>query len=184
MNNEKLLKIHTYYGLCRFAVKTNDLELLQWARQKGCLWDSGICSLAAEKGNLDILMWVRQNGCPWDSLTCSAAANHGHLNVLQWAIKNGCETSMWIVSLAAYANQLNVLQWALQQNLYLCVTIKDLLFHKPSFIPKYYQASKWLLNTYGFYCKTSLKEWLHVIHVALDMVIYVPDLVEVIKDHI
>ena len=42
-----------------------------------------ICRIAAENGWLDLLKWARQNGCNWDSNTCSNAAFNGHLEVLK-----------------------------------------------------------------------------------------------------
>ena len=48
------------------------------------------CSGAAEGGHLEVLQWARENGCPWDSDTCDKAAGKGHLEVLKWARQNGC----------------------------------------------------------------------------------------------
>jgi phosphoserine aminotransferase len=48
------------------------------------------CSYAAENGNLEVLKWARENGCEWESNTCSCAAWNGHLEVLKWAKNNGC----------------------------------------------------------------------------------------------
>ena len=45
---------------------------------------------AALNGHLEVLKWARENGCPWDSFTCSYAALNGHLEVLRWAKENGC----------------------------------------------------------------------------------------------
>ena len=33
-----------------------------------------ICSYAAQNGHLEILKWARENGCQWNSYTCSYAA--------------------------------------------------------------------------------------------------------------
>ena len=44
-----------------------------------------VCDIAASNGWLDLLKWARQNGCEWDSWTCSCAAENGHCEVLKWA---------------------------------------------------------------------------------------------------
>jgi len=58
------------------------LEVLKWARENGCKWDSWTCSNAAEGGHLDVLQWARENDCPWDrstSFLCSLISNTGAL---------------------------------------------------------------------------------------------------------
>ena len=42
------------------------------------------CGRAAEGGHLEVLQWARQNGCPWDSDTCAGAAQFGHLGHGLW----------------------------------------------------------------------------------------------------
>ena len=32
------------------------------------------CNYAAKNGHLEVLKWARQNGCDWNSNTCSYAA--------------------------------------------------------------------------------------------------------------
>ena len=44
-----------------------------------------------ENGHLEVLKWARENGCEWNSWTCAYAAQNGHLEVLKWARENGCE---------------------------------------------------------------------------------------------
>ena len=43
----------------------------------------GACAWIARPGNLEVLQWARENGCAWDSHTCACAAEGGHLEVLQ-----------------------------------------------------------------------------------------------------
>ncbi len=33
---------------------------------------------AAKGGHLDVLKYARENGCPWDSFVCAMAAENGH----------------------------------------------------------------------------------------------------------
>ena len=67
-------------------------QVLKWAREKGCPWNSLTCSRAAKGGHLEVLKWARENGCPWNEQTCAYAAKGGHLEVLKWAHANGCPT--------------------------------------------------------------------------------------------
>ena len=46
-------------------------------------------SRLAHEGRLDMLMWAREKGCPWDSYTTAFAARGGHLPTLMWAYENG-----------------------------------------------------------------------------------------------
>jgi hypothetical protein len=39
---------------------------------------------------LQILKWARENNCPWDTKTCYQANKNGHSEVLKWAVSNGC----------------------------------------------------------------------------------------------
>jgi hypothetical protein len=75
--------------LCHKAAANGDLQLLQWGRTNGCLWDKWTCRNAAAGGHLQVLQWARANGCPWDPDTCASAAQEGHLEVLRWAHANG-----------------------------------------------------------------------------------------------
>lgn len=72
------------------ASRSGHLDILKWAREKGCPWDHMTCRAAAEGGHSEVLQWARQNGCPWDSSTTRAAAREGHLSLLQWARANDC----------------------------------------------------------------------------------------------
>ena len=57
-----------------YAAQYGHLEVLKWARENGCDWNSWTCSCAALNGHLEVLKWARQNGCDWNSYTCSYAA--------------------------------------------------------------------------------------------------------------
>ena len=63
---------------CSLAAAGGYLEVLKWARDHDCLWDSSTCSSAALGGHLEVLKWARENGCKWDDYTCSSAARGGH----------------------------------------------------------------------------------------------------------
>jgi hypothetical protein len=100
-------------NLCFYAAKGGHLELLKWAREKGCPWDSDTCAYAAKGGHLEVLKWARQNGCPWNSNTCSSASYCGHLEVLKWAREAGCPWDERTCNYAALQGHLEVLKWAI-----------------------------------------------------------------------
>jgi hypothetical protein len=66
------------------------LDVLRWAREGGCPWDTLTCAAVARRGHLHILQWVRAHGCTWNAWTCAYAAENGHLHILQWAREHGC----------------------------------------------------------------------------------------------
>ena len=39
------------------------MQVLEWAREKGCEWDEEVCYGAALSGNLEMLKWAWQNNC-------------------------------------------------------------------------------------------------------------------------
>ena len=49
-------------------LKKGHLEILQWARQNGCLWDRRVCYYAAKNGHFNVLIWAKENGCPFTGL--------------------------------------------------------------------------------------------------------------------
>ena len=78
------------YAVCTEAARDGHLEVLRWARARGCGWDEETCAAAAKGGHLEVLKWLREHGCPWNASTCARAAEGGHMEVLRWARANGC----------------------------------------------------------------------------------------------
>src|ERR1700692_754925 len=59
-------------------------DILKWARENGCHWNTLTCAYAAKNGHFEILKWARENGCPWNEYTCANAAQNGHFEILKW----------------------------------------------------------------------------------------------------
>ena len=91
------------------------MNVLQWAREHGCVWCSATCEAAASGGHLAVLQYIHQNGCDWNSYMCEAAASEGHLAVLQYLHQNGCPWDSRTSVQAAVNNYLELLRWARQQ---------------------------------------------------------------------
>ncbi|SOB74030.1 ankyrin repeat [Cedratvirus lausannensis] len=72
-------------NVCTIAAKENNMQVLQWAKQRGYELDSFIYFYAAKYGNLEMAKWLGKNGCPWNESVCTGAAQIGNLEILQWA---------------------------------------------------------------------------------------------------
>ena len=97
---------------CSWASREGHLEVLKYAHENGCPWNSWTCSSAARRGHLEVLKYAHENGCPWDELTCSRAARGGHLNVLKHLHENGCPWDKHTWSSAHRGGHLDVLAYA------------------------------------------------------------------------
>jgi len=101
--------------ICFSAANEGHLELLKWARERGCSWDKRVCFTAAGRGDLEMLQWARENGCRWCTKTCLWAARNGHLQVLRWAVENGCPINWDACISAASSYPTSVQRWLVQQ---------------------------------------------------------------------
>ena len=94
------------------AARNGHLDILVWARDRGCPLMADACCAAATNGHLTILQWLRANGCPWDARTCTEAARDSNLEVLTWARENGCPWSKETATGAAYNGSLECFRYA------------------------------------------------------------------------
>jgi hypothetical protein len=61
------------------------LEVLQYAHDHGCPWDTMTCYYAAAGGHLEVLRYAHEHGCPWDLGDCLAwALQHGNADVVEY----------------------------------------------------------------------------------------------------
>ena len=62
------------------------IEVLEYVKVKGYVFDERACNGAAREGRLEALKFLRglDPPCPWDEMTCANAAGGGHLEVLKW----------------------------------------------------------------------------------------------------
>jgi len=98
----------------RLAAKYGSKNMVQWLHDEHRIpWSSDVCTGAAENGHLSLLQYLHLRGCEWDDDTTDKAAEEGHLDVLQWAIENGCPFKIWSFTLhqCAEAGRLDVLQY-------------------------------------------------------------------------
>ncbi len=97
--------------LIKALVKFNCLELLKIANNNNCNMD-GICYYSSKYGNLEILKWARENGCIWNSNTCTNAAYYGHLEILKWALENHCNRSYYSLFKLEHDH---IIKWLIEQ---------------------------------------------------------------------
>jgi hypothetical protein len=143
---DKLQWLHLEQGcsldsdITKTAAKDAHLEMLIWARSRGCEWHaSRIADWAAQSGDLDMLDWlIGQNGivftaetmrcaaangdlamcqflravdCPWNELVTDEACCSGNLELLQWLHSNGCPVSTGFAQWAAGVSTVETLTW-------------------------------------------------------------------------
>jgi hypothetical protein len=97
--------------LCLQAMKHKDLAIIKWMRESGCAWRRDMCHLATNLGNLEALKWLREIGEPWNELVCQRAAIDGNLEMLMWARENGCPWNACTYAAAEGRGDVEMLQW-------------------------------------------------------------------------
>ena len=74
------------------AVQSDNLELVQYLRKMGCVWDHlSTCAASEHSSSVEMLQYLHSNGCPWTWDCSSAAAENHKLDCLQYATDHGCE---------------------------------------------------------------------------------------------
>lgn len=70
--------------LCNIAVIYKYFDILQYAKMKGCKWNTKTYKLAAKTGNIKILKYLYDNGCKQDCNAHWAIAKNGHFKCLEF----------------------------------------------------------------------------------------------------
>jgi hypothetical protein len=107
-------EVSTDSRVIQFAALNGHLEMIKYARSKGCSFNKWACHDAASNGHLEVLKWLRENECPWSKQTCVKAAEGNHLEVLVWLHQNECPWDKWTCIQAAGYGHLEILKYALQ----------------------------------------------------------------------
>merc|ERR1739848_96118 len=71
----------------RSAAQQGRIEILEWLRSEGIVFDERTCKAASAGGKLETLKWLRNLDppCPWYQRDCRSAAEvGGHTNVVDW----------------------------------------------------------------------------------------------------
>jgi hypothetical protein len=76
--------------LCGERAVNGGMEMLQYVRELGCVFDERTTSAAANQGNLEALRYLHMTGVPWKSCTLVAAVRANSLACLAYAHMHGC----------------------------------------------------------------------------------------------
>jgi hypothetical protein len=74
---------------CANAVE-GGVEMLQYVRELGCVFDERTTEAAATWADLEALQYLHVNGAPWNSCTLAAAVEVDSLPCLEYAHTHGC----------------------------------------------------------------------------------------------
>ncbi len=99
-------------NLSVYFAKNGNLELLRYAREKGCPWNDDTTYVAAKNGWLNCLRYAHENGCPWDEHTTYGAVRNGYSYCLRYAHENDCPWDRTTTGIAAYLGHLNCIRYA------------------------------------------------------------------------
>ena len=102
---------------CREVARTNNLELLKWAREeKKCEWDWRTIQAAAEQGNLEMVKYCLANECHIDEYACAYAALNGHLECLKYLREEGkAPWDSWTAYYSAQNGHLHILEYLVER---------------------------------------------------------------------
>lgn len=117
ISKEKYTKVLKKETMQKCAIYDN-INLLQWAVDNGCYWNSDINVKVAANDHPNVLRWIainkysRSKNTPI-SIGYENAITKGQIQFLQWARSFGCPWDDNVCKLAAQHGQLETLQWAI-----------------------------------------------------------------------
>jgi hypothetical protein len=76
--------------IVHWAANAGQIDLLEWAQDRGMHGDTETRMWAASYGHLHAMQWLREDGDTWDSHVISCAEEGGYNYVVEWARENGC----------------------------------------------------------------------------------------------
>lgn len=113
---ESLLDHFGHDNLCDHASNVGNLELMQWARQRGCPWTTETTSRATSIHSFHVLKWAVENGCPVNLEVAEICSLRGYFDILKWAHLKHLPFSSWVSIFAASNGRLDILKWLHDQN--------------------------------------------------------------------
>ncbi len=127
-NGLDIAELRTNSDVCIKAAEHGHLELLQWAKSKGCYWPAASMFPAAAKfGNDDINEWLLKLQCPFEEeRSFMNACKRGYFEFVKFARANGSKVwntgiNFCIQDQAALRGDLGTILWAREQ----CVQADD-----------------------------------------------------------
>jgi Ankyrin repeats (3 copies) len=99
-------------NICSAAAGQGSIELLQYLKQQGRVFNVRAMRYAARGGHLHACQYLRAEQCPWDTMACHSAACEGHLSTLRWLREQGCPCEVPAMrTAAAFFGHLSVLRY-------------------------------------------------------------------------
>lgn len=92
--------------LCEDAVLMNSFEMLLYAREKGCQWNSKVFDTAASVGNLKIIKYIHENGCPHTENSLFIASFSNKVDCFEYLISEGFKPDINCYAGLIYKNDL------------------------------------------------------------------------------
>jgi hypothetical protein len=96
--------------------KSNNIKVLEWAKNHNQIEGNNLCAYAANEGNLDALKWAHNNGYPFNESFCKNAVFRGHSNILQWMKENNYEIYEDFCRDAILLGRRSIIEWAKKNN--------------------------------------------------------------------
>jgi hypothetical protein len=102
--------------ISNYAVKSGNVNMIEWLREQGCVVGSAACAEAAGAGLVHMLHHLKANGCEWDEDTCAGAAKASRLPVLKMLREQGCPwDAHTITEDATYRGSIDCLRYLQEQ---------------------------------------------------------------------
>jgi len=96
------------------AARSGSLAMLQWLRDRGCVWTNQSCVVAAKRDRLDVLQWMHAHGYDLSGRALSESAGaSGRIDVIEWARDNTKRSVSGFRTMlnAAKRGHLDIVKW-------------------------------------------------------------------------
>jgi hypothetical protein len=132
------------FTLSENAATSGSIEMMVYARQRGCAPDATTLQAAASRGRLSMCQYLHSEGCAWNAAAPKWAAFFGHLDTLRWLHEHGCPwTAAEVCTEAAEGGRIEVMQYLLEE---VALATPELLQH--------------MLNSAGALDQLAAAQWL------------------------
>jgi len=75
---------------CLKAAILGYIDILDYARERGCVLTATMLQKAAKRGHIDCVCYLHEHGCPWDSSAYPAACTNDHVECFIYLHTQGC----------------------------------------------------------------------------------------------
>lgn len=95
------------------AIESGDMKIIKWLDDNGCPFDAGDCMLTFHvmRASIEVVEWTRNKGCVWSTQTIRVAINAGRNDIVKWLVWNGCPYDKNYLS-QRFERQPDMLAWA------------------------------------------------------------------------